>query len=160
MSEEYKIEMEPETSAGELSDKHVDATENMMELEFTDEFLAFLENHNGGVPVRRYFRLGANVKIVEQFLCLVENYRDDEYFGQFDIGVVWSQIEDRLSEFHLPFAAVYPGDFLCFDFEEFDDPTVVLWVHDRSGEDEPFTEPVAANFKEFLSMLSDNDGSR
>ena len=158
MAEEFKIEMFDGTDAGKLDENYIDKTEDMMELEFTPEYLTFLENHNGGVPKKRYFKLGNNVKVVEQFLCIFAKYKEDERFGQFDIGVVWSQIEDRLSEFHLPFAAVYPGDFLLFDYEPADEPTIVLWIHDQSGEGNPVTIPVADTFEKFLSMLTDDDG--
>jgi len=157
MADELKIEMEPGTDAGPLNEDYVEETEDMLELEFAPEFIEFLENHNGGVPKNQYFRLGSNVKILERFLCVFAEYQENIEFGQFDIGVVWSQIEDRLNEFLMPFAVVFAGDFLCFDFEESDDPTVVLWYHDRSGEGEPFTVKVADNFKQFLQMLTNSE---
>jgi hypothetical protein len=158
MAEELKIEMEPGTDAGELDEAYIDETEDLMELEFTPEFLEFLENHNGGVPKKQYFKLGDNTKIVERFLCIYADVQKNPEFGQFDIGVVWTQIGDRLSEFQMPFAAVYPGDFLCFDFEPADEPTIVLWVHDLSYEDHPVTTPVADTFEQFLGMLTDDPG--
>jgi len=156
MNEELKLEFESDTDAGPLDEDYIEDTEDMLNLEFTPEFITFLKNHNGGVPKKRYFRLGKNVKVVEQFLCIFSNYKEDEKFGQFDIGVVWSQIEDRLNEFLIPFAALFPGDFLCFDYENGEAPTVVLWIHDQSGEGEPATKPVADSFEQFLAMLTDN----
>lgn len=148
----------PRTAAGKVDRQHASDTEDLMELEFPDEFLRFLDRHNGGVPRARHFRLGKNVKVVERFLALVKRYRTHP-LGPFDIGVVWSSIEDRLNEFLMPFAVVYPGDFLCFDFTEHDDPPVVLWVHDRSSEDAPHLVPVADDFRAFLSGLFDAEAA-
>lgn len=161
MDEDLKIEMLPGTVAGKPDDNYIDETEDMMELEFTTAFLTFLGNHNGGVPVKKYFKLGGNTKVVQRFLCVYANFEDNSEFGQSDIGVVWTQIDDRLSEFQMPFAAVYPGDFLCFDFEPSDDddkPVVVLWIHDQSYEGHPVTVPVADTFEQFLKMLTDDSG--
>jgi hypothetical protein len=161
MAEELKIEMLPGTDAGKLDANYIDETEDMMELEFTPDFLEFLEHHNGGVPKKQFFNLGENTKLVERFLCLFADVQNNVEFGQFDIGVIWTQIGDRLSEFQMPFAAVYPGDFLCFDFEPAEDdekPTVVLWIHDESYEDHPVTLPVADTFEQFLGMLTDDPG--
>lgn len=159
MSEDLKLEFEPGTDAGEFSDEYVADTEEMLMLDFTPDFIAFLHEHNGGIPKKQYFPLDEDVKVVERFLCMCPDYEDRPEFGQFDIGVVWSQIEDRLNDYLVPFAAVYPGDFLCFDHEEDEkNPKVVLWDHNRSLEDEPFTYAVADNFRTFLSMLTDEEG--
>lgn len=149
----------PGTALGRVDRRHASRTEDLLQLEFTDEFLEFLDRHNGGVPATRNFKLGRNVKVVERFLALLKDYKTHPN-GELDLGVVWSSIEDRLDEFLMPFAAVFPGDFLCFDFTEFDDPVVVLWVHDRSSEDEPFTVKVAKDFRAFLAMLFDATASK
>ena len=162
MNEELKIEMVSGTVAGEPDADYIDETEDMMELEFTPDFLTFLENHNGGVPAKQYFKLGNNTKVVQRFLCAYADFEDNSEFGQSDIGVIWTQIEDRLSEFQMPFAQVYAGDFLCFDFEPSDDdekPVVVLWIHDESYEGHPVTIPVADTFEQFLKMLTDDPGN-
>lgn len=148
------ISLRPKTRGGKVDRRYASRTEDMMQLEFTDEFLDFLDRHNGGVPAMPNFRLGKNVKVVERFLSLVKDYKTNP-LGQVDLGVVWSQIEDRLDEFLMPFAAVFPGDFLCFDFSKSGEPTVVLWVHDRSQEGAPFTVRVAKNFRAFIGMLFD-----
>jgi SMI1-KNR4 cell-wall len=148
------IPLRPNTAMGRVDRRYASRTEDMLELEFTEEFLEFLDRHNGGVPLTPNFRMGKNVKVIERFLCLVKDYKTRP-LGELDIGVVWSQLEDRLGEFLQPFAAVFPGDFLCFDFSSSDNPSVVLWVHDRSDEDAPYTVKVAKNFRAFLGLLFD-----
>jgi hypothetical protein len=157
MSDDLKLEFEPGTDAGEFDDEYVKDTEEMLAHDFTPDFLKFLKEHNGGVPKKPYFKLDEDVKVVEFFLNLCPDYEDRPEFGQSDIGVVWSQIEDRLNDYLIPFAAVYPGDFLCFDYENNDPPKIVLWDHNRSLEDKPVTYPVTDNFKQFLALLTDDE---
>lgn len=133
MPERLTIPLRPKTRAGKVDRRYASRTEDMMQLEFTDEFLDFLD--------------------------LVKDSKTNP-LGQLDIGVVWSSIEDRLDEFLLPFAAVFPGDFLCFDFTKSDEPTVVLWVHDKSDEGAPHTVRVAKNFRAFVGMLFDASAPR
>lgn len=146
------LEFEPGTIAGPPSTAYVKKKERMLGNPFDPAFLAFLQEHNGGVPKQRLFKVGRNEKVLERFLCLLPDYEDNA-LGDYDIGVVWSDIEDRLSDFLVPFAAVFAGDFLCFDHEDANPPRVVLWNHDLSEEDEPSTVPVADSFEAFLGML-------
>ncbi len=159
MNQEFNIEFEPHTVAGKFTDEYVSAVEEMTELEFTEDFMDFLNRHNGGTPKKQFFPLDKNVKVLQFFLCLEPNYKESD-FGETDIAVVWSQIGDRLNDYLIPFAAVFAGDFLCFDYEDNDEPKIVLWNHDLSEEGEPVTEPVADNFEEFLLMLTDDDGEK
>lgn len=151
-----ELEFEAGTGAGELDYDYVADKEEMTGLEFPPEFLEFLERQNGGIPKKKYFRVDGKTKVLERFLCLAADYDDNKY-GDYDIGVVWSDIEDRLNEYLLPFALVFAGDFLCFNYEENEEtPSVVLWHHEFSEEDEPFTTYVADSFSDFLKMLSEN----
>lgn len=154
MPKRLTVPLRPKTRGGKVDRRSLRRTEDMLQLEVTDEFLDFLDRHNGGVPATPNFKLGRNVKVVERFLSLVKDSKTNP-LGQVDLGVVWSQIEDRLDEFLMPFAAVFPGDFLCFDFTKSDEPTVVLWVHDQSDEGAPHTVRVAKNFRAFIGMLFD-----
>jgi hypothetical protein len=155
MSELRYLEFVPGTEIGEFDEEFVKKTEKMINLKFPTDFVEFLKKHNGGAPKKRYFKLGSNVKVLETFLAVVPDYKTHPR-GELDIGVVWTWIEARLNDYLLPFAAVYPGDYLCFDYETGDPPKVVLWIHDQSEEDEPATEPVAGSFAQFLEMLTED----
>jgi hypothetical protein len=63
---------------------------------------------------------------------------------------VWSQIEGRLNDYLCPFAALFAGDFLCF---EYGDSDTVLWDHEKSEEDSPVVIEVAPDFISFLKLL-------
>jgi hypothetical protein len=156
MSEKIDLEFEPGTDCGKLDAEYVDAKEEMIGWEFPPEFLEFLKTQNGGIPKKKYFPLDGNTKVLERFLCLDADYEESET-GDYDIGVVWSDILDRLNDYLVPFAAVFAGDFLCFDYEDEESETVkiVLWNHDLSEDDDPHTTFVADGFKQFLSMLKD-----
>mgnify|MGYP002624264043 CR=1 FL=1 len=59
-----------------------------------------------------------------------------------------------MGEFLMPFADLFAGDMLCFDFSKPGRPKIVVWLHEKSPPDEPpETEFVAENFDEFLAML-------
>jgi hypothetical protein len=65
---------------------------------------------------------------------------------------------DRINDYLIPFAVLFAGDMLCFDYENVDSetggrPHVVVWFHEESEEDAPVTQLVADNFDEFLSVL-------
>ena len=55
----------------------------------------------------------------------------------------------------LPIAVLFAGDFVCLDFRETEDPTVVVWYHEESGEFSPVTKTVAQNISEFFGMLKE-----
>ncbi len=150
---DFKLKMEKGSCAEQLKQDVIDETEEMTGIEFHQDYIEFLERCNGGEPREKYFNFNDNIKVVERFLCILENYKTDAD-GYYDVGVVWSQIVDRLNDYLLPFAVIFGGDFLCFDYEENpENPRVVLWNHDLSNERQPHTDFVADNLNEFLLML-------
>lgn len=147
------LEMEKDSCLEDLKMDAVSKIEEMTGQNLSSDYVAFLQNCNGGNPQKRFFDIDGNSKVVERFLGILEDYKT-EPDGWFDVGVVWSQIEDRLNEYLVPFAALFAGDFLCFDYREnSENPKVVLWNHDLSDTKKPHTEFVANNFKDFLKML-------
>ena len=140
--------------AGDFDDAYVAQIEELVGQKFPPEFIEFLKQHNGGIPEKKFFRLGNNIKVIDQFLALVPKPENNP-FADLDIGFVYEAIEDRLDENLVPFCLVFPGDYLCFDYETYDEPDIVLWIHDRSEEDAPALVAVADDFEEFLEMLID-----
>lgn len=71
--------------------------------------------------------------LIERFLCILENSEEHE-FGFYDIDVVLTQIEDKLTDNEdiigveaLPIAQLFSGDYLCLNFKEsFESPAVVV----------------------------------
>ena len=146
------IEIQPGTSAPPPSEGGRARIEDSLGLPLIQDYFDFLMGTNGGVPVKKFFFLDRNEKVVERMLSVVDGYTESA-FGVYDIEVVWSQIEDRLDDSLMPFAALFGGDFLCFSYQEGIEPIVVFWDHEKSRENAPALTFVAPTFLEFSKML-------
>ena len=147
------LEFAAGTSAGPLDPARVLAVEQLVGHAFDEAFLDLLLEQNGGPPRVRLLQVKGRVKVLERFLCLVdarENPRDAIY----DVGTVWSMLKGRLAPALVPFAVLFPGDFLCFDHSAGPTPAVVWWKHEApAGGSAPPPVPVAPSFEDFLGML-------
>lgn len=100
------------------------------------------------------------VYMVEFFLSIVK-VEDYDEFGDYDIDVVHTQLDERLSaNKHLigydmvPIAYIFSGDFVCLDFRENSaHPSMCVWSHEESGEFDPVTYKIADSFTQFIEML-------
>lgn len=125
------------------------------------DYVELLESGNGGVPVEIVFDANGKERVLESFLCLLDNPRDDSVNGWRDITVVISQLDERLIDDEnlvgmnvIPIAALFGGDFLCLDFRNARDcPAVAVWDHEQSDEFSPYLEVVANSFGEFTEKL-------
>ncbi|MBA3927791.1 SMI1/KNR4 family protein [Listeria rustica] len=123
------------------------------------DFVEFLKENNGGIPVDGAFVCNNHEYIIDRFLCLLDVPRDNE-FGIYDIDVTLTQLEDRLTDNEeligadiLPIAVLFAGDFLCLDFRENrGKPVVCVWNHEESSELDPETYFVTKTFEEFLNL--------
>lgn len=124
-------------------------------------FVEVLLETNGGVPLENTFETTDGQKrLVERFLSLIDRSSSAGDSGWYDIDVVISQVLDRLTNdpdstvsVLVPFAALFAGDFVCFDYRNGPAPTIVVWDHEASEELSPVVTEVATNFDAFLSML-------
>jgi hypothetical protein len=156
------LRYEPDSFAGPLDRAHVAAVGASLGRRFDPDYLRHLARYHGGVPGKRFFPTANNVKVIERFLCMIPDPVADERHGWHDVEVVFDQLEDRLGDdeetYLVPFAALFGGDFLCFDYRSGDPPRVVAWDHEASEPGKPATEEVAAGFAEFLKTLRDDEG--
>ena len=117
---------------------------------------------NGFYPSKNLFSLQNRSFLIERFLCVLENTKDNP-LGVYDIDVVMSQLDERLFVHEdilgfelVPIAALFGGDFLCLNYiEDPENPRICIWYHEESYELELAIEFVANNFTEFLAMLQD-----
>lgn len=123
-----------------------------------EKFRQILKASNGGVPEKRNFNCGKRARMIERFLCIMDNTDDD--YACYDIDVVLTQVEERIVSNPelvgceiIPIAALFAGDLLCLDYRESDTPSVCVWLHEESEEWNPVTEKVADSFSEFMDML-------
>lgn len=127
-----------------------------------DDYKEFIKNENGLIPSKRYFHFGNNEKVIERFLCVLENTKDNP-LGMYDIDVVMSQLDERLFVHEdilgfelIPIAALFGGDFVCLNYvEDSENPGICIWYHEEPYELEPAVEFVANSFSEFLDILQD-----
>jgi len=78
------------------------------------------------------------------------------------MAVVASQVGLRLIDDEdivginvVPIAALFAGDFLCFDFRlNSIEPAVSVWNHETSDEFSPDLTEISSSFIEFLDLLS------
>ena len=127
-----------------------------------DDYKEFIKRKNGFRPSKNLFSLTNRSFLIERFLCILENTKDNSV-GMYDIDVVMSQLDERLFVHEdilgfelIPIVALYGGDFLCLNYlEDTENPSICIWYHEESYELEPAIELVAINFTEFLVMLQD-----
>ncbi len=129
-------------------------------VQLPENYKKFLMRKNGFRPSKNLFSLKNRSFLIERFLCVLENSKDNP-LGVYDIDVVMSQLDERLFVHEdilgfelVPIAALFGGDFLCLNYiEDPENPSISIWYHEESYELEPTIEFVANSFTEFLAML-------
>ena len=125
-----------------------------------DDYKNFIMRKNGFRLSKNSFSLTNGSFLIERFLCVLENTKDNP-LGMYDIDVVMSQLDERLFVHEdilgfelIPIAALFGGDFVCLNYvEDSENPSMCIWYHEESYELEPSVEFVANSFTEFLVML-------
>lgn len=150
---EATLTFPPGTSAGPLDPEWVLATEERIGHSLDPDFLAFLVDQNGGPPRECLLTVNGKPKVLERFLCVVDP-KQNATEGIYDVGVVRAMLKGRLAPTLVPFAVLFPGDFLCFDYAAPGPPGVVWWKHEvpAGGSPDPVV-PVARDFAALLPML-------
>ena len=131
-------------------------------VQLPEDYKKFIMRKNGFRPSKNLFSLKNRSFLIERFLCVLENSKDN-LLGVYDIDVVMSQLDERLFVHEdilgfelVPITALFGGDFLCLNYiEDPENPRICIWYHEESYELEPAIEFVANNFTEFLAMLQD-----
>lgn len=143
----------PGSSAGPLDPGRVVTVEELVGHRFDQGFLELLTEQNGGPPLSRLLTVDGREKVLERFLCLVDPQSESREVI-YDIGSVWSMLKGRFGPTLVPFAVLFPGDFLCFDHAAPGPPAVVWWKHEApAGTPSVPTVPVAPSFAAFVAML-------
>jgi len=154
-----EIEMRSEILP-KLNEQTIQKEEKMWRIKLPMDYYQFLLHTNGGVPQKREFRNNSRGYMIMSFLCILED-TEHSNFGFYDIDVVLSQIEERLTDNEdligvevLPIAELFAGDYLCLDYREKKvEPSICVWSHEESEDLAPVTYKVADTFSEFVEML-------
>ncbi len=158
------IRVKKESALPSPTDELIDKMQNYFQVRFPQDYLQFLKQNNGAVPIECQFDYNGHSYAVERFLCMLPNELLNEFVeGCYDIGVVEAQLfdrlgteedEDEIGTFTIPIAVLFAGDFVCLDFhKDKENPEVCIWYHEMSVELAPYTKRIAGSFTEFLSML-------
>ena len=142
--------------------KGIEKEEGYWKVTLPIEYKIFISKYNGAVPITKVFTVSSHEYVIERFLCILEDSENNQ-LGMYDIDVVLSQIEDRLTDNEdlvgvelLPIASLFGGDFLCLNFKDRKHaPTVGVWKHEESSELEPVFLQGFSDFKEFLANLTE-----
>ena len=146
------------------TDEYISEEEKYWRVKLPSSYRQFLQTYNGGVPVERSFLHKGHAYAIDRFLSVLSDYETNR-LGDYDIGVVLTQVEERLTDNEdltgaekLPIAVLFAGDLLCLDFKKHpQNPSVCIWFHEESGDFEPVTEKVADSFDAFVNMLYEED---
>ena len=147
------LDFAPGSLAGPLDPATVARYEQMLAHPFDPAYREHLARYNGGRSVQRVFDFDGTSKVVDNFLCVIPDYKAQPDHAPYDVAVTKLQLGDRLDENLVPFALLFPGDYLCFDYSAGDVPSIVWWDHEASTPGKPVVEPVADNFTAFLALL-------
>jgi len=144
----------------EFSTERLEKIEKFSRIRFPEAYKKFLQSSNGGAPEENVLKVNDGEYVVEMFLNIV-NHPDESQYGDYDIAVVLTQIEDRLTDNLdllgnelIPIAALFAGDFVCLDYRNSDIPCISIWDHENSDEFEPCTQEIADSFESFIDMLT------
>lgn len=144
------------------SEKRIESFEDYCGIKLPTEFKDFLRQSNGAIPETNVFLYNDRGYVVERFLCLLDEPQSDDVNGWYDIEVVLSQVDTRLTDDEdlvganiIPFAALFAGDFVCLDFRSGNTPSVLVWFHEESEDFNPVTVEVAKSINEFFDMLKE-----
>lgn len=154
------IPYEPGTFAGEFSHDEMKEFETYIArqapaFQFDLAYVEHISTYHGGVPVNKFLTtLVGKEQRIDRFL----NFRDtsadqNQKLNAYNANVVWSNIEDRLSLYLVPFVDLSGGNKLCFDISDPTNHRVVCWFHELSEGDLPYTEVVSDSFVDFLKLL-------
>jgi hypothetical protein len=152
---------DPNTTVGPLDEREVRAFEDWLHgsghdaIHFEESYLAHIKSAHGAVPGKKYFRTArGTVHSVVRFLNFLG--RGSQHpLAEYSVPCTWSAIDDRLGDSLMPFAELFGGDMLCFEFGKGPKAQIVVWFHELSKPNQPYTEFVSNDFEEFLHQLTE-----
>ena len=142
------------------TDEDINKREQSWRLKLPIDYINFLKKYNACIPIKKSFNCNNHSYAIVRFLGIISNWSDSE-LGWYDISVVASGIEERLTDNEdlvglelLPIAELFAGDYLCLNLKKNQDfPTVCIWNHEESDEFMPVIYEVADSFGKFIDML-------
>ena len=158
--EEDRMNIKANSIIHENVSQRIRKVEEYSKIKFPDSYVDFIKKYNVGVPINNQFLCNKHFYAIERFLGFINEYKTSP-FGNFDIAVVLSQIDTRLTDNPnligdelIPIASLFAGDYVCLDYRKSKkNSSICVWNHEESEDFAPVTYPVANNFSEFIEML-------
>lgn len=127
--------------------------EEYFRVKFPKEYVSFICEYNGGVPIKNTISFNNHDFVIGRFLCILDNYQDDVN-GWNDMSVTESKIGERLTDNEdligaatISIAFLFAGDFVCLDYRNNkENPEICIWYHEQSELFKPVTDKIADNF--------------
>jgi hypothetical protein len=143
------------------SAQRISKIETCYNIKLPERYLEFLKSNNGGIPEVNSVEINQYPLVIERFLPISEEPKVCG-IGAYDVVVVMSQIEERLTDNPdcvgceiLPIAALFSGDFVCLDYRiDKNMPSICVWDHEKSDFLSSKTYTISDNFSEFLIEIS------
>jgi hypothetical protein len=137
--------------------------ERALNVSFPHLYLETVKKFNGGSPVNNVFDTDkVNERVFSNLLSFNSN-------NESSILTVWEDNKERMPTGVIPFGTDPGGNYICFDYRNTTEPSVIFWNHEENfvlnAEDEMEypevdaeyklhdIEFVAPDFFEFLSIL-------
>ncbi|WP_283750954.1 SMI1/KNR4 family protein [Bacillus cereus] len=129
-------------------EKAVVRFENMLEIVLPDDYKLCITNYDAGRPRPNVFDTAQRKELVAKALLS---------FDQSNVENIWDtfeNIKNQLPKRIVPFMSDQFGNYVCFDYRNSNEPTVVFWDHELSHQN--ITEEIiyiANSFSEFVEGL-------
>lgn len=124
-----------------ITEDMVSHVENILKVNFPEDFLRVMKEHDGGYPTPNKITIDGNMEAVNNLVSFSE---DD---GSFILDIF--EETEYLNDMNLiPIAEDPFGNLFCYDFHD-GGAKIVFWNH----EDEDEVQFVCDSFTEFLGML-------
>ena len=127
---------------------------DVADFEYDVSYLNHIRRFHGGTTRLRWFRSDSGHEYaIEYFLNWISNAEARDDVGWNHVSVVSGLILERRADEHVPFASVFGGNYLCFDYSKKPRPSIVVWLNEFSQGESPVTEFVANTFDDLLRVL-------
>lgn len=131
--------------------ENIKKVEENFDITFPEDFIDVVRNNNEGSPRPNCFYINENEETFNNLITFDLN-------SKYSILNVYDSIKIRLVDRVFPFARDPFGNYLCFDYRNGDNPTVVFWEHETASIDKNAAiKKVSDTFTELLDFLHEYD---
>ena len=135
--------------------------ERIYRVKLPENYISFLKENNGAIPILKSFTFDNNIYAIEGFLCLLGDKVNDYDEGDYDIEIVMTRNDSTMCDDAnlvganiVPILALNGGNYVCLDYRNDEsEPEICIWYWNKSEKFKAFTNKISNNFEEFLNIL-------